>query len=149
PKEAFLHGQYSAALKPIDRMRSALDIDEAAKPQEDAVFREELNTWRSRVQDAYLSLIKGDPTGPAKVESIWREDQYLINLLQLDSEIPLSSFKKRMLSTILFNACRESMGREVQYFLAASQHERAAGLQANQNVLAATGANVEIVKGKA
>ena len=150
PEEYFLRGQFDATLKRIDRIRTVLETEEAAKPLEESDFANRLEEWRLRVQDAYKAwLVRKEPDGPAKVNALWNEDQYLLNLLQLDSEIPLRKFEKRMLSLILLHACREPLGKQVSYLVAACWHEKAAQLQAHHDFVESSGKEASIVKQRA
>jgi len=147
PKDAFLHGQFEATLNRIDRMRTVLETEEAAKPLEETVFKKQLQDWRARVNEAYIALlVRKEASGQAKVNSLWGEDEYLLNVLQVDSEIPLERFEKKLLSVILLNACREPLGQQVSYLVASCLHEKACQLQANHDILAAAGKDVTIVK---
>jgi hypothetical protein len=53
------------------------------------------------------------------------------------------------LSLILLSACREPLGMHVGYLEGSCLHEKAAQLQANQDLLAAAGKDVTIVRGNA
>ncbi len=147
PREFFLHGQFDAAFKRLDRIRTVLETEEAATPLEKAAFQKQIADWRKHVRQAYISLlVHKEPGGQAKVTALWNEDQYLLNVLQVDSEIPLESYSKKTLSLIILNACREPLGRQVSYLAASCLHEKAAQLQANLDFLASAGKNVAIVK---
>ncbi len=147
PRDFFLHGQFDAAFKRLDRIRTVLETEEAATPLEKAEFQKQIADWRERVRQAYISLlVHKEPGGQAKVNALWNEDQYLLNVLQVESEIPLESFSKKTLSLILLNACREPLGRRVSYLAASCLHEKAAQLQANLDFLTSTGKDVAIVR---
>jgi hypothetical protein len=140
PKEFFLHGQLPDTLKRVDRMRNVLDSEEAARPLEDEDFKNMLNDWRARLSAAYVSfLVRNDPAGKAKVEALWVEDQYLLNLVSVDSEFPLQKFEKKFLTVLLLSACREPLGQEVNYLVASCRHEKAAQLQAGLQAWSAAG----------
>ena len=147
PRQYFLHGDYEAALKRVDRIRTVLEADEAANPLEGADLARQLKLWRERVEAAYIAkIVRKTPDGAARVAAIWEEDQYLRNVLHPDSEIPLTQYEKRLLSTILFTACRDRLGRQAGYLVAQCLHEKAAQLQANQDSRAAKGKDITIVK---
>ncbi len=147
PRDFFLHANFDAALKRVDRIRNVLEAEEAANPLQGPDFARELNAWRARVQEAYIAkIVRKDPNGSALVDSIWSDDQYLLNVLQADSEIPLNRFEKKLLSTLLFNVCRESLGQQGNYLVAACFHEKAAQLQANEDSRAAKGQDVAVAK---
>jgi hypothetical protein len=147
PREFFLHGQFDAAFKRLDRIRNVLETEEAANPLEKAEFQRQIAEWRERVRQAYISLlVHKEQNGQAKVSALWNEDQYLLNVLQVDSEIPLESYSKKTLSLIILNTCREPLGRQVSYLAASCLHEKAAQLQANLDFLTSTGKDVAIVK---
>jgi hypothetical protein len=147
PKEFFLHGHFDATLKRVDRMRGVLETEEAAKPLEEDVFKKRLKDWRARVNEAYISfLVRKEASGEAKVEALWNEDQYLRNVFQIDSDFPLEKFEKKFLSLILFNACREPLGQQVNYLVASCVHEKAAQLQANLTTRAGAGKDVAAVR---
>ena len=134
-------------LKRVDRIRTVLETEEAAKPLEEAVFQNRLSAWRERVFKAYTSLVvRKEADGQAKVDALWKEDQYLLNVLHPESEFPLQSFEKKMLSLILLNACREPLGEQVNYLAASYAHEKAAKLQATQISLERAGKDVTNVK---
>jgi hypothetical protein len=150
PKEFFLHGHFDATLKRVDRMRGVLESEEAAKPLEENVFQRRLKDWRARVNEAYISfLVRKDPGGEAKVEALWNDDQYLRNVFQIDSDFPLEKFEKKMLSLIVFNACREPLGQQVNQLVASCVHEKAAQLQANLETRTAAGKDVATAKDNA
>jgi hypothetical protein len=138
PREYFLHGRFDATFKRLERIRNVLETEEAAKPLEEAAFQKQLSAWRERVREAYLSqLVRKEADGPAKVNAVWNEDHYVLNVLQVDGEAPLERYEKRTLSLILLYSCREALGRQVSYLVATCLHEKAAQLQANLDVFAA------------
>jgi hypothetical protein len=147
PGEYFLHGQFELAHKRLDRMRTVLETEEAAKPLEEAAFQKRLDAWRARVFEAYLSLVvRKEAGGQGKVDALWNEDQYLLNVLHPDSDFPLERFEKKMLSLIVLNACREPLGQQVNYLIASSLHETAAKLQATQTLLEGAGKDTTNIK---
>ncbi len=147
PRAYFLHGQLDTALKRVDRMRSVIETEEAAKPLESSAFKKQLSDWRARVQEAYIALlVRKEAAGQTKVTSLWSEDRYLPNVLKVDSEVPLEQPEKKLVSLVLLNACREPLGQQVTYLMASCLHEEAARLQASQEALGASGENVASVE---
>jgi hypothetical protein len=150
PRESFLHGQFDAALRRIERIRTVLETEEAAKPLEEAELKKQLSAWRARLKEAYVSLlVRQEASGQAKVDALWNEDEYLLNVLNVESEMPLQNFQKKTLSLIFLNACREPLSQQAAYLGASCWHERAAHSSANQEVLAAAGKDNAVVKAKA
>ncbi len=93
--------------------------------------------------------MRKSPDGPARVNALWTEDQFLLNLFQVDSEIPVQKYQKKMLSLILLSAGRDALAQHSSYLMASCLHEKAAQLQANQDHLAAAGKDVTLIKDNA
>ncbi len=139
PEEHLLRGQFTEALKRLERIRTVAEMEEAAHQPDNAAVQKRIAEWRERVRGAYLELARKESGAQAKVNQLWNEDQYLLHLFQVDSEIPLAKFEKKTLSFILLHACREALGQQVAELEAARWHEKAAHAQALADALAAQG----------
>ncbi len=139
PEEYMLRGQFTEALKRLERIRAVVEMEEAAQQPDSALVQKRIAEWRERVKEAYLEWARKDPGAQAKVNQLWNEDQYLLHLFQVDSEIPLAKFEKKTLTFVMLQACRESLGQQIAELEAVRWHEKAAHAQALARALAAQG----------
>lgn len=147
PEEMMLRGRHDAALKRLDRIRTALEYEDSAQPLEDADLEKRVADWRRGVKEAYTAfLVRKEEGAQAKIAALWGEDQYLLNVLKVDSEIPLKQFNKKLLGHVVLSACKGALGEQVSYLVASSWHERAAQLQARVDFLHSQGKDNRYVK---
>lgn len=130
PRDMMLRGQYNAALKRLDLIRTVLEDLEFSNLDE-AGFQTELATFRTQSNTAYRALKNKDPLAAARLGELWSKDQYLLAVLQADPEIELSKYKKEILSYIVFGACKEVLGQKINLLMAQGLQEKAELLQAN------------------
>ncbi|MBI3409328.1 MAG: hypothetical protein HY040_13370 [Planctomycetes bacterium] len=140
PEELFLRGEYVKCLERVRRIEDALIADEFKEPLEEEEFLKLVGGWREHVKRAYADSHKGDG---GRVDALWNEDQYILNLLDVSSEIPLNHYRKKALSEILINGCKEPLGQQVGYLVASCWHEKAHAYTARASFMEASG------KGKA
>lgn len=118
PEEFLLRGRYEHALKRIHRIEAALVDEEFVAAFDEAVFLKDVAEWRDKVKSVYAESASGGA-------ALWTEDQYILNLLQADSDQPLSKFAKQALSRVLLAGCKEPLGQQVQYLVASLWQEKA------------------------
>ena len=102
PREYFLHGQFEAAHERLDRIRTVLETEEAAKPLEEAAFQKRLTPG------APGSLRRMCPCWSARRPGARPRSMPYGTKISIcstfstrESDFPLQRFEKKMLSLIV------------------------------------------------
>jgi hypothetical protein len=126
PRDRITRGRLDDILKPLDRMRTALDAIQAASLKE-GEFEQKLAQWKQRVRSLYLEAGQGQAQAQTELNRVWSEDQFLLFLLMPgneDQELP-RHLQPGILSFLVLKAANQPVRERQNYLLAQYWREKA------------------------
>lgn len=133
PSEMLVRGQYEALARRMERGRNAIEDADFSQGRDDASLRKLAAQWRERVNEAYLAEVRNEPEGPAKVNAIWNEDEYLLFLLNPEIEAVPRALAKKTLSRLVLGAVLEQLSARTNWISASLSQDKAERTQASWN----------------
>jgi hypothetical protein len=137
PQEMLVRGKTEEMPRRLDRIRTLLEDAEPVDGNEDSALAHSAAEWRKRADDAYLAMVRDDPSAGEKVSRLWNEDS--LDWLQRPSrELAVKAKEAQLLTRLILSAIRDPMTEQSNYLLAGlsqDKAERAEALVQNQRRL--------------
>ena len=124
PQEMLVRGKTEKMPRQLDRIRSMLDETEAAEANDDPPLAQSAAQWRKRADDAYLAMVRNDPSAAEKVGRLWSEES-LDWLLRPDRETAMRNKEAQILTRLILSAIRETMAEQANFLLAGLSQDKA------------------------
>jgi hypothetical protein len=129
PRERLARGRVEDATRALTHINGVIQKFNSRAPR-GAELAREVAEWRRRLLGAYLLVARQDPAGRKRVEELWSEDQFILELSQLSSEEdepPREEWKAqwKTLSYLVLAATGEPLDDDAVFLLAVSLQERA------------------------
>jgi hypothetical protein len=125
PSEMLLRGKEEEATDRLKRIQVFLEAYTLSGLAEDVEAHEAIGLWRTQAAAAYEALAMKDPRGPALISHLWGDDQYLLALLQVDSEERPERYPKKLLTRIVAHAVRDHLDLRARWLKAQLWQDKA------------------------
>jgi hypothetical protein len=143
PAEMGLRGREEEVTERLRRIQVFLEAQALGNLADDAEAQEAIAEWRSAAAAAYEKQASKAPDAQAQVNALWASDEYLMALLQVDSEERPERYKRKILTRIVAHAIRDHIDMQArwlraQIWLDKAEREQAIADRAGGDKAAAT-----------
>jgi hypothetical protein len=124
PQEMLVRGKTESRRR-LDRIRSTLDDFETAEGNDRLGLKQASDSWRKRADEAYLDLIRKNPSAGEKIARLWNEET-LDYLLRVDREGAAPRVtESKILTRLILSAVHQPMSEQANFLLAGLSQDQA------------------------